>query len=439
MINTNAEPELTAREIPMQDDAWRRETSNSEPTAAGSSPFSRMSHPSARVPQPISQVPLSANTGAVTREFVEQAYQTAFGALRAYPDRYLDGIRAASQVRLGTIRLAFDDDVLAIEALRVRRHGEVDAEASSAITSRRAMLELELADASGLLETEISRARAEIAAYEDQLAGFEAQTAAFLERTTSPAGWSAPPPLAPVAAALVEAPEAAAVSSHFEASVETRPAVEFTPEPEPEAVAQFTPEAEAEAVAEATVADIEPVQAEAVQAVDGEAAEPVDAVVSSESPEAPNAVAESIAAVEAEADAVAAVEEVTASEADTTEAAATEAPDQPEVAAAVTELDLDADEPVASNESQVLKTTIAVRGLADVASIAAFMRLLTRASGIGSVQVRTEGPGEVFFAVSHDPDSDLTRLVRSLWPFEVRVLEARPGSMTVATRDPYAA
>ncbi len=408
MIDTNAEPELTAREIPMDDDAWRRETSTSEHAATASSPFSRMSHSATRDPQPLSQVPGPANTGTFTRESVEQAYQTVFGALRSYPDRYLDGLRAAAQVSLGPIRQAADDDVTAIEALRTRRHAEVDAEASSAIAARQATLQLELADATGRLEGEISRARTEIAEYEAQLAGFQAKTAAFLQRTASPAGWSAPAPLAPIAVAPVEAAEAAPAGSHAETAAEPPPALEFTPEPEPEVAAHFAPEPEAEPVADATVAEIEPVQAEA--------AEPVKALVSTESPEAPNAAAESIATVETQVEAV-----------------------EADVAAAVIEPEMDADEPIASLEPQVLKTTIAVRGLADVASIAAFMRLLTRASGIGSVQVRTEGPGEVFFAVSHDPDADLTRLVRSLWPFEVRVLEAQPGSMTVATRDPYAA
>jgi hypothetical protein len=71
-------------------------------------------------------------------------------------------------------------------------------------------------------------------------------------------------------------------------------------------------------------------------------------------------------------------------------------------------------------------TTVSVRGLTDIASIAAFMRPLSRTHGIESVQIRSAQNGEVTFAVVHGPDVEVDAAIRATPHFEIEILDARP-------------
>ena len=103
-------------------------------------------------------VPQAMTAGAFTRAAVEQAYRTAFGALRSYPDRYVQSLRSEFEGRLQQMRKTADDDVLAIDEQRAVRHTEIDAEAAEAITARRARLQQDLADAGSRHQDELQRA-----------------------------------------------------------------------------------------------------------------------------------------------------------------------------------------------------------------------------------------------------------------------------------------
>jgi hypothetical protein len=80
-------------------------------------------------------------------------------------------------------------------------------------------------------------------------------------------------------------------------------------------------------------------------------------------------------------------------------------------------------------------TMVSVRGLIDIASIATFMRPLSRTSGIESVQIRSVQNGEVSFAIVTAPDVDLQGAIRATPHFDIEVLDVRPGLLIIRATD----
>ncbi|MGH2408255.1 MAG: hypothetical protein ACRDF7_09280 [Candidatus Limnocylindrales bacterium] len=84
-------------------------------------------------------------------------------------------------------------------------------------------------------------------------------------------------------------------------------------------------------------------------------------------------------------------------------------------------------------------TTIVVAGLVNIASIAAFKRLVSGLRGVHSVAVSSGPGGEFVFKVTHEKGIALGDEVTLLPGFGARIVDSREGVLQVSARDPGAA
>ena len=84
-------------------------------------------------------------------------------------------------------------------------------------------------------------------------------------------------------------------------------------------------------------------------------------------------------------------------------------------------------------------TTIVVAGLVNIASIAAFKRLVSGLHGVQSVAVSSGPGGEFVFKVTHAKGIPLGDEVTLLPGFGARIVDSREGVLQVSARDPGAA
>jgi hypothetical protein len=84
-------------------------------------------------------------------------------------------------------------------------------------------------------------------------------------------------------------------------------------------------------------------------------------------------------------------------------------------------------------------TTVVVAGLVNIASIAAFKRLVSGLRGVQSVAVSSGPGGEFVFKVSHETGIALGDEVTLLPGFSARIVDSREGLLQVSARDPGAA
>jgi hypothetical protein len=255
-----------------------------------------------------------------------------------------------------------------------RTEAEIDRihqEAAFAVSARRTALEDEVVQEQSRRDAELLSTEADISAFDAQLAEFQAQALEFLGRVTTV---GRPPAVPTTPEPPLATPTATSVPVAMPVALEPGAPAAPTPGPiadDPPAVTT-PPEPEYQA---------------------GPPAEPAPG------PSPAFEAFEAFAAVEPEAIEPEAIEP---------EAEAEPAPDP----------DFEG-------------TTVSVRGLADIASIAAFMRPLSRTHGIESVQIRSAQNGEVAFAVVHGPDVDVSAAIRATPHFDIEILEARPRNLTL--------
>ena len=343
-----------------------------EPTA-GAQPSSDHLHLGTPAGEPIG-APGAPGTGWETRQAVEQAYRAALRALRSYPDRYLAVIRAQSDAVVAEMRREADGDVASIRRAVAMETARLEEQAEESVAQRQGALAAQLEAETTRLETELARAQADAAAFEARFVAFETETAEFLARMTGvdasalPAGSALHPTSTPWGTSQTAA-GTEAIHDHASMWHVLGGGSEADPSVE-QAAAAGDAFSGRNGVAPGPLSDIE---TEIPVAPDGSGAD--------------GGVTPDVAAVAAVAG---------------------------ETAAA---------DPTA--------TTINVRGLPEVASIAAFMRLLVRLPGVEAVQVRSAPHGEVSFAMSHSADLDLRAQIELLPQFEVRILSAAPGTLMV--------
>jgi hypothetical protein len=353
------------------------------PAAAAAAPVEPLSAtppPAAAPPPTVAPPPPSAadESPAGFRLAATESMKSALDMLRAYPGDYRDAIRARSEERAAELRARADQEMALIGERAEAEIARIHHEAAFAVTARRTALDDEIATEQSRREGELQSTDADIAAFDAQLAAFQAQALDFLGRVTTvgqtppaPVAAAAPMPVAPVLPPALVLPPAAQPAPAQQPLPAPQPAVVEPAAPEPERAAQESPMAQ-------------------------EAA--------------PIALPESM-----------------------TQPSPTEVePERVEVeAAAEPEPEPETVEPEPVPDPDFDGTTVSVRGLSDIASIAAFMRPLSRTHGIDSVQIRSAQNGEVTFAVVHGPDVDVDAAIRATPHFDIEILEAHPRMLTL--------
>ncbi len=416
----------------------------------------------------------------------EQARAATLEQFRVDGTAYVEQIQGRSVADAGALRKRAEDDVASIKDWSKTEIARIREETETRITGRRGQLDDQLARHAALVEEEVARIEAQIAAFEGEMAVFFDELRAETDLTL-------------LAAHAQQMPEAPAFDEPDETAFNalmTEPAVGIPApasavEPEPEVAPE--PALEIAPVGEMAIADALDPTAESLAAIAdagtavADAAEPVagEPVVAESSatevlpidPEAAmsaiQAAAEAAAALETEMigtpEAAAAPDpaprsglgasgqdidprlamlgltpDFAAAEAAAAEAAAAEMQEIPEMDAQ----DLSArlaglvpssasDAPAEVGPSVALGSTqVIVTGLVSVASIASFKRHVSRAAGVRHVGVSSGPEGEFIFSVQHEAAVSLRDLIPTLPGFQARVTGGSDGTVTASAHDP---
>jgi len=303
---------------------------------------------------------------------------SALATLRSYSGDRRNAISTRSAELAAELRARADRDLAHLSEGAEAEIARIRQQTASAVSARQAALEAQLAQEQARRDGEFQNTETDLVAFDAEVSVFEAQTLAFLARVSAGRGLlEGSPPIGP------EAPTA----SSGEGSQAPATAGEGSDEP----VGTTDPERADKAVTFG-IADDLPTEPESPAAESTEP-EPMTRPQSSQPLfQGPVSLARPSRGSEPESDA-------------------------PEAGA----------------------TMVSVRGLLDIASIATFMRPLSRTSGIESVQIRSVQNGEVSFAIVTEPGVDLPGAIRATPHFDIEVLEEGPGRLTILATDTVSA
>lgn len=370
----------------------------------------------------------------------EAAREDTLTRFNADAKTFIEGIHTDSATEAADLRKGADDDIAGIRDWSKAEIARIREETDERIAHRKSTLEQEIEEHAAAIEARIERVQTRVTNFEEEMA-------AFFERLLAE---DDPTRFAAMAESLPEPPP-------FDGPAPAKAAAPLTPPadaPAPEAPTTEVPTAEAvvETVTEdvappaSTEGEAEPAAETVAEASAETASEPSWPTATEESATTEDAGLFGIGddtATDPRLSALGLTPDFAAAEAEAASfSAEAEDPGEPipeigddAIAARLAGLVPEGDaEPAAPGAT----TRVVVTGLISVASIAAFKRHLSRATGVQSVGVSSGPDGEFVFAVGHAADVALKDVIPTLPGFAARVTAEEEGQITVAARDPEA-